>query len=145
MSLNKVLIMGNLGQDPEIKFLPSGNAVANLSVATSEKWKDKQTGEQKEKTEWHRVSFFGPRAETLGKYFRKGDSIFIEGKIETRKWQDKDGNDRYTTEINGRDWQFAGKTSGDGNSEPASGGSNSRPEPASDGQQQDVFDDDIPF
>lgn len=144
MSLNKALIMGNLGQDPELKFLPSGNAVANLSVATSEKWKDKQTGEQKEKTEWHRVSFFGPRAETLAKFFRKGDSIFIEGKIETRKWQDKEGNDRYTTEINGRDWQFAGKTSGDGKDSPSTN-TQEQSAPAAAGGQQQVFDDDIPF
>ncbi len=104
-SLNKVQIIGNLGQDPETKFLPSGDAVTNLSVATTDRWKDKE-GVQQERTEWHRVAFFGPKAETIAKYLSKGDPIYVEGSLQTRKWQDKDGNDRYTTEIKGRDFQF---------------------------------------
>jgi single-strand DNA-binding protein len=98
-SLNKAMIIGNLGQDPEVRYMNNGNAVATISVATSEKWKDKQTGEQKEKTEWHRILFFGKLGEVAGEYLRKGSKVYIEGKIQTRKWQDKDGSDRYSTEI----------------------------------------------
>ena len=97
--INKVIVLGNLGQDPEIKFLPSGGAVANVSVATSESWKDKQTGEQKDKTEWHRVVVFGKLAEIVGEYLKKGSQVYFEGKLQTRKWQDQSGQDRYTTEI----------------------------------------------
>tara|TARA_R110000744_G_scaffold321118_3_gene427257 strand:+ start:3408 stop:3926 length:519 start_codon:yes stop_codon:yes gene_type:complete len=96
--VNKVMIIGNLGQDPEVKFLPSGGAVANISIATSESWKDKQTGEQKEKTEWHRVVIFGKLAEIAGEYLKKGSKVYIEGSLQTRKWV-KDGQDQYTTEI----------------------------------------------
>ena len=97
--VNKVIIVGNLGQDPEVKFMPSGEAVANISIATSETWKDKQTGEQKEKTEWHRVSMFGKLAEIAGEYLKKGSKVYIEGKLQTRKWQNKEGQDQYTTEV----------------------------------------------
>ena len=96
--VNKAIILGNLGQDPEVKFMPSGEAVANLSIATSESWKDKQTGEPKEKTEWHRVVVFGKLAEIAGEYLKKGSKIYIEGQIKTRKWQ-KEGQDQYITEI----------------------------------------------
>lgn len=97
--VNKMILMGNLGQDPEVRYMPSGGAVANISVATSESWKDKTTGEQKEKTEWHRVSIFGKLAEIAGEYLRKGSTVYIEGQLQTRKWQDQSGQDRYTTEI----------------------------------------------
>ncbi len=97
--INKVILVGNLGQDPEVKFMPSGEAVANISIATSESWKDKQTGEQKEKTEWHRVSMFGKLAEIAGEYLKKGSKVYIEGKLQTRKWTNQQGQDQYTTEI----------------------------------------------
>ncbi|MDG1858095.1 MAG: single-stranded DNA-binding protein [Emcibacteraceae bacterium] len=97
--INKVILVGNLGRDPEVKFLPSGGAVANLAIATSESWKDKQTGEQKEKTEWHRVVMFGKLAEIAGEYLKKGSKVYIEGQLQTRKWQDQSGQDKYTTEI----------------------------------------------
>jgi single-strand DNA-binding protein len=98
-SVNKVIIVGNVGKDPEMRFLPSGEAVANFSVATSESWKDKQTGEKKESTEWHRCSAFGKLADIIGQYVGRGSQLYIEGSLKTRKWQDKDGQDRYTTEI----------------------------------------------
>lgn len=97
--INKVIIVGNLGKDPEVKFMPSGGAVANITVATSESWKDKQTGEQKEKTEWHRIVIFGKLAEIAGEYLKKGSKAYFEGQLQTRKWQDQQGQDRYTTEI----------------------------------------------
>jgi len=97
--VNKVILIGNLGQDPEIRNLPSGDSVANVSIATSETWKDKNTGEKQERTEWHRVVFFGKLAEIVGKYLKKGSKVYIEGKLKTRKWQDKDGSDRYSTEV----------------------------------------------
>lgn len=97
--VNKVILIGNLGQDPEIRYMPSGGAVANLTLATSESWRDKQTGEMKEKTEWHRVCIFGKLAEIAGEYLRKGSQVYIEGSLQTRKWQDQSGQDRYTTEV----------------------------------------------
>ena len=97
--VNKVILIGNLGQDPELRFMPNGNAVANVTIATSESWKDKNTGEAQEKTEWHRVVFFRRLAEIVGEYLKKGSQVYIEGRLQTRKWQDKDGQDRYTTEI----------------------------------------------
>ena len=97
--INKVTIIGNLGQDPEVKFMPSGEAVANITIATSEDWKDKQTGEAKSKTEWHRVSIFGKLAEIAGEYLKKGSKVYIEGKLQTRKWTNQQGQDQYTTEI----------------------------------------------
>lgn len=97
--VNKVILIGNLGNDPELKYMPNGDAVANVSLATSDSWKDKQTGEQKERTEWHRVVFFGKLAEIIGQYCRKGSKIYVEGSLRTRKWQDQSGVDKYTTEI----------------------------------------------
>lgn len=99
--INKAIIVGNLGADPEVRYLPSGEAVANIRVATTEKWKDKASGEMKEATEWHRISFFGRTAEVVGEYLKKGSQVYVEGSIRTRKWQDKDGQDRYSTEIRG--------------------------------------------
>lgn len=106
--VNKVIIVGNLGNDPDIRHTASGAAVANLSLATSESWKDKETGEKKENTEWHRVVFFGQIAEICGQYLKRGSQIYVEGRLQTRKWQDKEGNDRYTTEIVGNDMQMLG-------------------------------------
>ena len=97
--VNKVILIGNLGSDPEVRHMPNGNAVANVTIATSESWKDKQTGQQQERTEWHRVVFFGKLAEIAGQYLRKGSKVYIEGGLRTRKWQGQDGQDRYTTEI----------------------------------------------
>ncbi|MGL4859609.1 MAG: single-stranded DNA-binding protein [Enterobacteriaceae bacterium] len=97
--VNKVILLGHLGQDPEVRYMPNGGAVANLNLATSESWRDKQTGEMREKTEWHRVSIFGKLAEVAGEYLRKGSQVYIEGQLQTRKWQDQNGQDRYTTEV----------------------------------------------
>lgn len=97
--VNKVILIGHLGQDPEIRYMPSGGAVANLTLATSESWRDKQTGEMKDRTEWHRVCIFGKLAEIAGEYLRKGSQVYIEGSLQTRKWQDQSGQDRYTTEV----------------------------------------------
>ena len=97
--VNKVILVGNLGNDPEIRYMPNGGAVANITIATSESWRDKATGEQREKTEWHRVALFGKLAEVAGEYLRKGSQVYIEGQLQTRKWQDQSGQDRYTTEV----------------------------------------------
>ncbi|MGD8111960.1 single-stranded DNA-binding protein [Vibrio sp. TRT 21S02] len=97
--VNKVILVGNLGNDPEVRYMPSGGAVANITVATSESWRDKNTGEQREKTEWHRVALFGKLAEVAGEYLRKGSQVYIEGQLQTRKWQDQNGQERYTTEV----------------------------------------------
>jgi len=97
--VNKVILVGNLGQDPEIRYMPSGGAVANITIATSETWRDKATGEQREKTEWHRVALFGKLAEVAGEYLRKGSQVYVEGQLQTRKWQDQNGQDRFTTEV----------------------------------------------
>ena len=97
--INKVILVGNLGNDPEIRYMPSGGAVANITIATSESWRDKATGEQREKTEWHRVALFGKLAEVAGEYLRKGSQVYIEGQLQTRKWHDQSGQDRYTTEV----------------------------------------------
>jgi len=132
--INKVIIVGNLGQDPELRYTQNGTAIANLSVATNESWKDKNTGEQKEHTEWHKVSMFGRLAEIAGQYLRRGSMVYVEGKLKTRKWQDKDGNDRWTTEINASEMQMlGGKETGRPQEER-------KPEPA-----LDDLDDDIPF
>ena len=104
--VNKVVLIGNLGQDPEVRYMPNGNAVANVTLATSESWKDKNTGEKQERTEWHRVVFFRRQAEVIGEYLKKGSKIYVEGKLQTRKWQDQNGNDRYTTEIVAQDFQM---------------------------------------
>ena len=104
--VNKVILVGNLGNDPTVRYTPSGSAVANISLATSEVWKDKQSGEQQERTEWHRVVFFNKLGEIAGEYLRKGSKVFVEGNLRTRKWQDKSGQDRYTTEIIGNEMQM---------------------------------------
>ena len=121
--VNKVILIGNLGADPETRAMPSGTTVANLRVATSESWRDKQTGEQQERTEWHRVAFFGRLAEVAGEYLRKGSQVYIEGSLRTRKWQDKQGNERYSTEIVGNDLQMlGGRGGGAGGGSGAGGG-----------------------
>ena len=107
-SVNKVILVGNLGQDPELRHAPNGDAICNISVATTDSWKDKTTGEKKEMTEWHRVSFFGRLAEIADQYLRKGSAVYIEGSLRTRKWQDKQGQDRYTTEIRADSMQMLG-------------------------------------
>ncbi|MCI0517813.1 MAG: single-stranded DNA-binding protein [Woeseiaceae bacterium] len=144
--VNKVIIVGNLGNDPETRYMPSGSAVTNLSVATNESWKDKQTGEQKDRTEWHKVAMFGRLAEIAAEYLRKGSQVYIEGKLRTRKWQDKDGQDRYTTEIVADEMQMLGGRSGGSGGAPAMNDSGDRgersPPPRASG---DDFDDDIPF
>ena len=154
--INKVILIGNLGADPETRAVPSGTTVANLRIATSESWRDKQTGEQQERTEWHRVAFFGRLAEVAGEYLRKGSQVYIEGSLRTRKWQDEQGNERYSTEIIGNDLQMLGSRGGGGAvSAPgagaaASGGGGAGASPDSEesgggaGRGED-FDDDIPF
>ena len=110
-SVNRVILIGNLGRDPEMRYMPSGDAVANFSIATTEKWKDKN-GEMQEQTEWHRIAFFGRQAEICGEYLRKGSSVYVEGRLQTRKWTDKDGNERYTTEVRGDRMQMLGARGG---------------------------------
>lgn len=117
-SVNKVILVGNLGADPESRFAPSGDVICNISVATTESWKDKQTGEKKEATEWHRVGFYGKLAEIVGQYLKKGSQVYIEGSLRTRKWQDKTGQDRYTTEIRGDVMKMLGGKS-EGQQHPA--------------------------
>ena len=139
--INKVILVGNLGADPETRYMPSGSAVTNLSVATSESWKDKQTGEQTERTEWHKVVMFDRLAEVAAEYLRKGSQVYIEGKLQTRKWQDKSGQDRYTTEIVASQMIMLGsRDSGDTYrpSGPDAGGGPGAPTQAPE-------DDDIPF
>ncbi len=145
--VNKVIIVGNLGNDPETRYMPSGTAVTNLSVATSRSWKDRQSGEQKEHTEWHKVAMFDRLAEIAAEYLRKGSQVYIEGRLQTRKWQDKDGNDRWTTEIVANEMQMLGGRAGSGapamnDAPPASAPPASAPPPKS---GSDDFDDDIPF
>ena len=140
--INKVIIVGNLGADPETRYMPSGSAVTNLSVATSETWKDKQTGEQKERTEWHKVAMFNRLAEIAAEYLRKGSQVYIEGKLRTRKWQDRDGNDRWTTEIVADEMQMLGGRGG-GGSAPMSSDRGPSSEPPQ--GPPDDFEDDIPF
>ena len=156
-SVNKVIIIGNLGRDPETRYMPDGGAITNISVATTDKWKDKN-GEMQEKTEWHRVAFFGKLAEIAGEYLKKGSQVYVEGRLQTRKWQDKDGADKYTTEIVANQMQMLGSRQGMGGGrgaeapEAAEGGGNSgggsRPasKPAAkSGGKFDDFEDDIPF
>ena len=147
--VNKVIIVGNLGQDPETRYMPSGSAVTNFTVATNESWKDKQTGEQKDRTEWHRVAMFNRLAEIAAEYLRKGSQVYIKGKLRTRKWQGQDGNDRYTTEIIADEMQMLGGRGGSGGGGSFGGGSqgggkggggSAPPQPG-----PDDFDDDIPF
>jgi single-strand DNA-binding protein len=152
--VNKAILIGHLGRDPEVRYSPSGAAVANVSIATTEAWKDKQTGEQQERTEWHRVVFFGRLAEIVGEYLKKGSQVYVEGRLQTRKWQDKEGGDRYTTEVVANDMQMlGGRGGGGGGGGPDSGGysddynqdsSQSGGGSSSSGSSED-FDDDIPF
>jgi len=155
-SVNKVIIVGNLGRDPETRYLPSGEAVTNISVATTDSWKDKASGEKKELTEWHRVAFFGRLAEIAGEYLKKGSQVYVEGSLRTRKWQDKEGKDRYTTEIRADTMQMLGSRAGAGeprgenrgeprgDSAPAKGGDakSAAKKPAG---KFDDMEDDIPF
>ena len=159
--INKVIIVGNVGGDPETRYMPSGSAVTNLTIATNESWKDKQSGEQKERTEWHRIAMFNRLAEIAAEYLRKGSQVYIEGKLRTRKWQDKSGQDRYTTEIIADEMQMLGGRGGSGGgggnfgSGQQGGGAPSGGGQQSGGQQgggnappqqgPDDFDDDIPF
>jgi single-strand DNA-binding protein len=157
-SVNKVILIGNLGRDPEMRYLPSGDAVANFSIATTERWKDKN-GEMQEQTEWHRIAFFGRQAEVCGEYLRKGSSVYVEGRLQTRKWTDKDGNERYTTEIRGDRMQMLGGRGGGATAEmrepeyavadapPASAPARKPGAPAGGrkGGGIDDLDDDIPF
>ena len=147
--INKVILVGNLGADPETRYMPSGSAVTNLSVATSESWKDKQSGEQKERTEWHKVVMFDRLAEVAAEYLRKGSQVYIEGKLQTRKWQDRDGNDRWTTEIRANEMQMLGGRAGAGGAAPMGSGQSSNqdsgPPSAPPQTGPDDFDDDIPF
>ncbi len=140
--INKVILVGNLGQDPDTRYMPSGSAVTNFTVATNEAWKDKQTGEQKERTEWHRVATFNRLAEIAAEYLRKGSQVYIEGKLRTRKWQDRDGNDRYTTEIIADEMQMLGGRGGGAAPMRSQAGGSSSPAPQ---PGPDDFDDDIPF
>ncbi len=144
--INKVILIGNLGNDPEVRYTPSGSAVATVSLATSESWRDKESGDQQERTEWHRIVFFGRLAEVVGEYLRKGSQIYVEGRLQTRKWQDSEGKDRYTTEIVASDMQMLGSRSG--------GTAPTEKEPARQAQDKtepaetttaDELDDDIPF
>ncbi len=141
--VNKVILVGNLGQKPEMRYTATQTAVANLSIATSESWKDKETGENRDKTEWHRVVFFGNLAEIAEKYLDKGSSVYVEGKIQTRKWQDKDGNDKYTTEVLGNQLTMLGSRSNSGPTMEPNNSSNT-PFPEDD-SGPGLTDDDIPF
>lgn len=160
--VNKVILIGNLGADPEVRYMPSGDAVANIRIATSETWKDKNTGEKQERTDWHNVVFFGKLAEIVKQYLHKGSKIYVEGKLRTRKWQGQDGQDRYTTEvvvdINGTMQMLDGRPGGGAGSSvpfddqpayqsrPASRPQTSAPAPTSGSNQGSAdFDDDIPF
>lgn len=151
--VNKVILLGNLGNDPDVRYTASGAAVANVSLATAENWRDKETGEKQERTEWHRVVFFGRLAEIVGEYLRKGSQVYVEGRIQTRKWQDKDGNDRYTTEIVANEMQMLGGGRGGGSSSSSYNQSPPSYEesdtataaPVGKDSSGDDFDDDIPF
>jgi len=149
--INKVILIGNVGNDPEMRYMPNGNAVTTLSVATTETWKDKQTGEKQDRTEWHRVVYYNRIAEIAGEYVKKGTKIYIEGSLRTRKWQDQQGQDRYTTEIIGNEMQLLdskGSLAAPQNDDfPAARSTPSKPESASETQndQFELMDDDIPF
>jgi len=144
--INKVILVGNLGADPEVRYMPSGSAVTNARIATTDSWKDKQTGEQQERTEWHQVVFFNRLAEIAGEYLKKGSQVYVEGRLQTRKWQDKTGNDRYTTEIVANEMQMLGGRGGGGASSSSTSSSTGAPAstPANAASEAD-FDDDIPF
>jgi len=160
-SVNKVILIGNLGRDPETRYMPSGDAICNITIATTETWKDKNSGERREATEWHRVVFFGRLAEIAAQYLRKGSQVYVEGRLQTRKWQDQSGQDRYTTEIRGDEMKMLGSRQGGGGDAPmdrfdapqssgrpapqpvAANKPASEPAPSSGGFGD--FDDDIPF
>lgn len=142
--INKVILIGNLGSDPDVRYTPSGSAVANLSIATSESWKDKNTGEKQDRTEWHRVVLFNRLGEIAGEYLKKGAKVYIEGRLQTRKWQDKGGQDRYTTEIIATDLQMLDGRGGMGDFGSSPAQSERMAEPVGAGDFAD-FDDDIPF
>jgi single-strand DNA-binding protein len=149
--INKVILIGHLGADPETKSMPSGTAVTNIRIATTESYKDKQSNEWQERTEWHRVALFDRLAEIAAEYLRKGSQVYIEGRLRTRKWQDKQGNDRYSTEVIASDMQMLGGRGSGGAGAGAGAGAEARPaakpqaaEPASTAERED-FDDDIPF
>jgi single-strand DNA-binding protein len=156
-SVNKVILVGNLGQDPEVKYMPSGGAVTNISIATTDSWTDKSSGQKQERTEWHRVVFFNRLAEIVGEYLKKGSQVYIEGNLRTRKWQDQNGQDKYTTEIVAREMQMLGSRAGGSSdfqqnapqqqSAPQQGGAPQQQAPAQSAPPQnfDNFDDDIPF
>jgi single-strand DNA-binding protein len=149
-SVNKVIIVGNLGADPETRYMPSGEAVTNIRVATTETWKDKQSGEKKEATEWHRIAFFGRLAEIAGEYLKKGSQVYVEGSLRTRKWQDKDGQDRYTTEIRADVMKMLGRREGGGDPRPEPAVESKAAEPKATGAKKpagkfDDLEDDIPF
>ena len=155
--VNKVILLGNLGADPETRYTASGSAVTNIRLATTDSWRDRQSGEQQERTEWHRIVFFGRLAEIAAEYLRKGRQCYVEGRIQTRKWQGQDGQDRYTTEIVASDLQLLGGRSGDGGGPPpqrreedsgsswSAGRSTGSAPAAPRGGPPDDFDDDIPF
>ncbi len=151
--INKVILVGNLGADPENRTSQTGNAITNISVATSETWKDKSTGQQQERTEWHRVVFFNRLAEIAAEYLRKGSKVYVEGSLRTRKWQDQNGQDRYTTEVVGNEMQMLdsrgmGGDQSEGGTQwtpPSQSQPQSQPQPTSGGGGFDPVDDDIPF
>jgi len=147
--LNKATIIGYLGKDPEVRYLPNGDPVANISIATTEKWKDKQTGEPKEATEWHRVNFFGRTAEIVAKYLVKGSLVYVEGKIKTRKYQAQDGTDRYATEIQGQELKMlGGRATGQGDSpgmQPHPASAKAKAPASTSAAGFEDMDDDIPF
>ncbi len=146
--INKVILIGNLGADPDVRYTASGAAVSNINLATTESWRDRESGEQQEKTEWHRVVFFGRLAEIVAEYLKKGSQVYVEGRLQTRKWQDKEGNDRYTTEIVANEMQMLGGRPGGGGGQNYSQGS-SRSGAGSQSETResegDFVDDDIPF
>ena len=165
-SVNKVILIGNLGKDPEVRYMPSGSAICNITVATSRQWKDKTSGERQEETEWHRVALFDRLAEIAGEYLKKGRSVYIEGRLKTRKWTDKDGVDKYTTEVIADQMQLLGSREGMGGGAPSDEGGHgggdrparsapaprapagrpaSRPAPAPSATGFEDMDDDIPF
>ena len=152
-SVNKVILIGNLGKDPEVRYTPDNSAITNITLATTYTWKDRQSGDKKEETEWHRVAFFGRLAEVAGEYLKKGSPVYVEGRLRTRKWQDKEGKDRYTTEIVADAMQLLGSRSGMGGgdtseratSSPSSSGTAAAAPSKGAGARFDDFEDDIPF
>ena len=143
--INKVILVGNVGQDPEVRYMPSGGAVANISIATSESWKDKQSGEQVDRTEWHKVVFFNRLGEIAGEYLKRGAKVYVEGSLRTRKWQDKDGQDRYTTEIVGSEMQMLDRKGDDFMNQSQDNKSQHQSSANQSTNAAQVSDDDIPF